>query len=182
MTDKTQEKYDIIKFSKLFNETWYKTQYLKNSSENPIQHYINVGCDKNFNPSPEFNTKWYLEENPDVKKVGMNPLVHYILYGRKEGRLPNESFDWKTKDSYTVILYSGLFDDEWFSKYYSLKNTNVNLIKYYLDYYLVYGLNPSPDFDSIWYLEENEDVKKVGINPFVHYILYGKKEGRLPKL
>ncbi len=179
MSDKN---YKIIKSSRLFNEKWYKNTYLKNTSEDPIKHYLEKGCKNNFNPSSEFNTKWYLDTNKDVKEIGMNPFVHYIVYGRKEGRLPNKSFDLKTKDSYALILYSGLFDEEWFSKYYSLENTNIDPIKYYLDYCLVYGLNPSPDFDSMWYLEEYEDVKKVGMNPFAHYILYGKKEGRLPKL
>ncbi len=35
-----------------------------------------------------FNSVWYLEENPDVAKSGMNPFDHYISYGKKEGRLP----------------------------------------------------------------------------------------------
>lgn len=181
MSDNTREKYDIIKSSKLFSENWYKSQYLKNSSEDPIMHYITTGCDNNLNPSPDFDTKWYLEDNPDVAKIGMNPLIHYILHGRKEGRMPNPSFDIQSKNAYDVILFSGLFDDEWFHKYYSL-DKNVNAIMYYLNYYSVYGLNPSQDFDSIWYLEENPNVKKIGMNPFVHYILHGRKEGRLPKL
>ena len=174
--------YKIIKSSNLFNEKWYTKEYLKNKTEDPIKHYIEKGVITNFNPSPEFNTKWYLEQNNDVKKAGMNPFFHFIVYGRKEGRLPNKSFNIMKKNSYDTILYSGLFDNEWFSKYYSLENADVDLIKYYLDYYLVYGLNPSRDFDSIWYLEQNNDVKKAGMNPFVHYIKYGKKEGRLPKL
>lgn len=111
----------------------------------------------------------------------MNPFVHYIEYGRKEGRLPNPSFDISKIDDYTAILYSGLFDEEWFSEYYSLKGTNIDLIKYYMGNYLIYGLNPSPDFDSMWYLEKYEDVKRNGINPLVHYAKYGKKEGRKPK-
>ncbi len=33
-----------------------------------------------------FDRNWYLKENPDVVKAGINPLLHYIKYGRKEGR------------------------------------------------------------------------------------------------
>lgn len=173
--------YEIIKLSKLFDETWYKTQYLENNDDDSIKHFIDIGCEKNYNPSPNFDTSWYLEKNKDVKKNGINPFVHYIEYGRKEGRLPNSSFDITKIDDYSAILYSGLFDEEWFSDYYSLKGTQVNLVRYYMENYLHYGLNPSPDFDSMWYLEKYEDVKKNGINPFVHYIKYGKKEGRKPK-
>lgn len=176
------DEYNIIKSSKLFNEQWYKENYLKDNSKDPIKHYLDEGWKNNLNPSPEFNTKWYLEKNPDVKKAGINPLVHYIQYGRKEGRLPYETFDSTLKEPYDIVSFSELFDRKWFAKYYSLENTNVDLVKYYLDYYLIYGLNPSPNFDSIWYLDTYPDVKKAGMNPLVHYIKYGKKEGRQPKL
>ena len=173
--------YEIIKLSRLFDEKWYAAQYLNNETDKAIKHYIDVGWEKNYNPSPQFNTSWYLESNNNVKKNGMNPFVHYIEYGRKEGRLPNPSFDIQKIDDYSAILHSGLFDEDWFSEYYSLNRNSVNLVVYYMTDYITYGLNPSPDFDSMWYLEKYEDVKKNGINPFVHYIKYGKKEGRLPK-
>lgn len=173
--------YEIIKLSHLFDETWYSQKYLNGKPDDPIKHYINIGCKNNYNPSPQFDTAWYLEKNDDVRKKGINPLVHYIKSGRKEKRLPNPSFDIKKVDDYTAILYSGLFDEEWFSEYYSINDPSVDLVMYYLNDYLNYGLNPSPDFDSIWYLEKYDDVKKSGMNPFAHYIKNGKKEGRKPK-
>ena len=39
-----------------------------------------------------FNRKWYLDNNPDVKASGMDPIIHYLQYGRKEGRLPSKDF------------------------------------------------------------------------------------------
>ena len=173
--------YEIIRTSYLFDDKWYSKKYLKGKSDNPIKHYVEIGYKGDFNPSPHFNNQWYLKKNPDVKNKGVIPLVHYILHGRKEGRLPNPSFNFEKLDEYNTILYSGLFDEEWFSKYYSLDKSRVNLVKYYVEDYLNYGLNPSPDFDSMWYLEKYDDVKKSKLNPFVHYIKYGKKEGRKPK-
>lgn len=173
--------YGVIKSSHLFDEKWYLQTYLENKPQDPIKHYVDVGCKNNCNPSRHFNTAWYLENNPDVKKSGMNPFVHYILHGKKEGRAPNASFDIDKLDDYAAIQHSGLFDEEWFSKYYSLNKSTVDLVQYYVNDYLNYGLNPSPDFDSMMYLEKYEDVKKSGMNPFVHYIKYGKKEGRKPK-
>lgn len=173
--------YRTIESSNLFDKKWYLEKYLNNSNEDPIKHYLTEGWKQNYNPSPDFDTKWYLERYSDVKKDGINPFVHYIKFGMKEKRLAKPSFDSNNKSAYQVILESGLFDSEWFAKYYSLEGTNVNLIKYYIDYCEVYGLNPSQDFDSMWYLDKYDDVKKNGINPFVHYILYGKKQGRQPK-
>lgn len=176
-----EDNYRIIKSSFLLDKEWYAKQYLKDSNEDPIKHYVEKGVSENLNPSEDFDTKWYLEKYPAVKNEGYNPLVHYILYGRKEGRLPKEGFKLDTSNPYKVITHSGLFNSEWFAKYYSLEGTDVDLVKYYLDYCEVYGLNPSPDFDSVWYLDKYPDVKKNGYNPFVHYLLYGKEEGRIPK-
>lgn len=35
-----------------------------------------------------FDARWYLETYGDVAADGMNPLWHYLRYGRHEGRRP----------------------------------------------------------------------------------------------
>ena len=35
-----------------------------------------------------FDSEWYLENNPDVKEAGIDPLLHYSLHGLNEGRSP----------------------------------------------------------------------------------------------
>lgn len=40
-------------------------------------------------PKPGFfDANWYLARNPDVAAAGMEPLRHYMRFGRAEGRLP----------------------------------------------------------------------------------------------
>jgi len=34
----------------------------------------------------EFDAQKYLRVNPDVAEVGVDPVQHYLLFGRKEGR------------------------------------------------------------------------------------------------
>lgn len=34
-----------------------------------------------------FNEKWYLANNPDIKKDEIDPYKHYIIHGKQEGRL-----------------------------------------------------------------------------------------------
>ena len=36
---------------------------------------------------------WYLTRNPDVARVGIEPLAHYLRYGEQEGRKPSPWFD-----------------------------------------------------------------------------------------
>lgn len=38
--------------------------------------------------SPFFDAEYYLEHNPDVKASGMDPALHYLRNGWKEGRIP----------------------------------------------------------------------------------------------
>ncbi|WP_138918904.1 hypothetical protein [Nitrospirillum viridazoti] len=40
------------------------------------------------------------------------------------------------------------------------------------------GRNPSSTFDTAYYLAANPDVAEAGVNPFWHYIVAGKGEGR----
>ena len=40
-----------------------------------------------------FDSKYYLKENPDVKKAKINPIFHYLTIGWKEGRNPSPFFN-----------------------------------------------------------------------------------------
>lgn len=55
----------------------------------PLVHYLEFGVQEKRNPSASFDTKYYLDSNPDVRRAGLNPLVHYCLYGQSEGRSPS---------------------------------------------------------------------------------------------
>jgi glycosyltransferase involved in cell wall biosynthesis len=49
-------------------------------------HYLVEGWRRGYNPSPGFHTAYYLDRHPDVARAGMNPLLHYALFGRQERR------------------------------------------------------------------------------------------------
>lgn len=42
-----------------------------------------------------FNKSWYLSQYPDVAESKMDPVLHYVLHGASEGRLPYPNFDAK---------------------------------------------------------------------------------------
>ncbi|MDS0860105.1 hypothetical protein NUV25_20575 [Burkholderia pseudomultivorans] len=39
-----------------------------------------------------FDAEWYLQEYPDVAESGQDPILHYLIFGAKEGRRPSASF------------------------------------------------------------------------------------------
>jgi Methyltransferase domain len=90
----TARKYvKLIEKSGLFDAEWYKARYpdlnaSKKARNNPALHYYLFGGFEARDPSDKFNSGWYLQQNPDVIEAGINPLVHYLLHGKAEGRLP----------------------------------------------------------------------------------------------
>jgi len=81
----------LLKKSGLFDEEWYLAEYTDVASAgvvDPVVHYLRYGAAEGRNPSPHFDTRFYLESHPDVAAAGLNPLVHFVKFGREEGRKP----------------------------------------------------------------------------------------------
>ena len=78
----------LIAGSDLFDATWYRrtctTPIIDESSA--VRHYLRIGGFAGLPASPRFDSRAYLVENLDVAAAGVNPLVHYLRHGRREGR------------------------------------------------------------------------------------------------
>ncbi len=116
---------DAISRSGLFNYVWYKEKYLSSdlSSSECFEHFIFFGIQNNYSPGPEFDVKYYLSSNPDLKKGELCPLLHYIAFGKSEGRFANEGEEWKdglvlTKDALENLAdrYGHEFGDHSYGK------------------------------------------------------------------
>jgi|GEM_PF-500367 len=59
-----------------------------------IQHFLRVGGLKGLNPVPiGFDSTWYMNQHPEVKEQGKNPLIHWLETGWKRGYDPAPEFD-----------------------------------------------------------------------------------------
>ena len=74
----------VIERSQYFDKKWYSEKY--GIEGDPARHYLEEGWLKEYDPSMKFSTKDYLINNPDIK--GINPLLHYEVFGKNEGRRP----------------------------------------------------------------------------------------------
>jgi glycosyltransferase involved in cell wall biosynthesis len=77
----------LVRESGVFMERWYRSTYALAPRIDPIEHYLYIGIHANHRPNPFFDGNHYLERNGDVGRAGMNPLMHYVLYGAKQLRL-----------------------------------------------------------------------------------------------
>lgn len=106
------------------------------------------------------DSKFYWEKYEDVKKRKVDPVSHFVRYGHKENRMPNQYFD--------TALYRSMFDI----------NKDVNPL---LDYYLNqehHLRRTSEFFDGRIYCHLHKDVANEKINPLEHYLKYGVRENR----
>jgi len=183
----------LIQESELFDAGWYIKYYGLDlgNKEAAVQHYLKYGVEKGLNPSVRFDANLYLARNPDIKRAGVNPLLHYLKFGRNEGRAfepvttrptaainPADNPDIGITDI-RLIENSAYFDADWYIQYYGLKlSGTTSAAKHYLENCPGGPYSPSPAFDSRSYLSKHDDVKLSGVNPLLHYIKYGIREKR----
>ena len=96
---------------------------------------------------------YYLAQNPDVAAAGVDPYLHYALYGWKEGRNPDALFD---------------------TSYYLKQNPDVaaagvDPLQHFIEYGASEGRQPSLLFDDGKYLAANPSVAANGENPLEYY-------------
>ncbi len=140
-----------------------------------VWHYLQQGAALGLSPGPLFDGPWYLANNPDVAKAGLNPLLHYLDSGHVEGR---PTCPVAAPELVAQIGASDLFDAEW---YQATQAPEVGLDKaaqHYLQEGAARGLSPSSLFDGPWYLANNPDVAAAGLNPLLHYLDSGIFEKR----
>lgn len=142
-------------------------------------HYAKYGWREGRDPSPGFSTKGYLATHPKVALSGINPLLHFIQSGASGKTAPVQEVG-PCPDAVLVLVeehldaafYVANLDDE-------LPPT-VSAAAHYCRTGWRKGIDPAPDFSTSYYLMTNPDVRESGINPYWHYLIAGKEEGRLP--
>ena len=139
-----------------------------------LQHYLSYGQGEGRAPAPgvpggqavdylnrPFNDQQYLALNPDVAQVIANRQFtgtgreHYLTSGQSEGRAPS------------AVANRG-------SSITSPSYYNTNPVG--VDYANIFG---APLFDRAAYLNQNPDVAAAGVDPYQHYLDYGRSEGRI---
>ena len=87
-----KEMYSLFRDSSLFDSGWYKSQLRGFAKlQDPVWHYIYIGWLRGLSPSRLFDPDYYTAKYGDLRRARVNPLHHYLTYGRDEGRLPLRS-------------------------------------------------------------------------------------------
>lgn len=156
----------IIRNSGLFDASWYLSTYHElglTSEEDALLDFASRGWRAMRNPNADFSTRYYLEQNRDVGAADLNPLVHYVAAGDREGRQP-----------------SPLLDVAWYREAHGIDADAQTCLAHYRAHKQDRRVSPTPYFDPDFYLDSYPDVAQSDAHPFEHYMNWGHREGRNP--
>lgn len=153
-----------------FDEAYYAAQLktIDFSAASPLLHYALFGWRRQIDPCASFSIRDYMLSYPDVRAANIDPFFHFLAHGKKEGRQPTR----RIRDE--II---NCFDID----FYLRQNPplyGVDPADHFVAFGWRQGYNPHPDFDVKYYVRMNPDVAKANVNPFWHYVVAGKAEGR----
>lgn len=168
--------YMIVKKSKYFDIDYYnkRNQDVEKNGIDPIKHYISVGWKEGRATYPGIDWKHYAFDNSLGDDV--NPLIHYEMNKDHVTITVTPANEIEYLKNLVRNSNLDLFNDDWYSKEYKILDTDP------LEHYILEGwkkgYNPSPFFDTEFYLSKYDDVKYANVNPLLHYINNGYYEGR----
>ena len=78
--------YTQVAESGLFDAEFYRRMVPVLGEVDPVSHYLLWGYRAFLDPSPDFSSAEYYIVNADAQSAGINPLHHWLAWGRSEGR------------------------------------------------------------------------------------------------
>jgi GT2 family glycosyltransferase len=175
-----EEIIEKINSSGLFDRDFYQeTNSDIHPSIDPVVHYVRVGSSEGRRPNRFFDPLAYLAADPAIAIAGYEPLLHFILYGREEGRGRLFDLDSSMREEKPgIIRFLGDFDYQSYREKSGISD-DVDPIEHYIEEGWKQGIAPNSWFDPAFYLARYEDVLDAKTEPYTHYIVCGRGEDRI---
>jgi hypothetical protein len=162
------------------------TLFGKNEGRFANQYYFNIDFYKN---NPDFDIDFYKAYYPDLQHLdSYNLMLHYTLFGKKEGRVIKQEFDidfYKHNPDFDIDFYKEYYPDlQHLDSYnlmlhYTLFGKKEGRIENKSDFNIDFYKN-NPDFDIDFYKAYYPHLRHLdSYNLMLHYTQSGKNEGRL---
>jgi hypothetical protein len=147
---------------RLFDPAWFHARYRVNGV-NSFLSYLSDPRQRLARPSPLFWPRWYARQH-GMQRSPEHPFVSYLRSEREQSPHPlidvdylrTQAESWPNSWPEHGVALAYLADPERFR------------------------LKPHPLFDGAWYLDNNPDVARAGMNPLHHYLYFGSAENRAP--
>lgn len=157
----------------------------------PAEHYHLEGWRLGRDPRPDFSTTGYLALHRDIAHAGIDPFLHWLQAGRREGRIaprPGEDPErsWfatvrQRTDFLAALEGSGLFDPVWYvARHPEAAQHPGGPFGHFGDIGLAALHDPCALFSAAFYLASYPDIGAAKMNPLLHYLFHGGAEKRQP--
>jgi len=139
----------------------------------------------------DFDAAVYLDLYPDVATAGLDAETHYMVFGKTEHR------PYKREDASAGPSAAQLAAAQGVAPTLDVDQDATGHAQAAPAEPAIAGPQTSADdgttvatcvepelqdgFDAAYYLAHNADVREAGLDPYEHYMAYGKAEGRLPR-
>ncbi|MHB8788713.1 MAG: glycosyltransferase family 2 protein [Desulfobulbaceae bacterium] len=109
-----------------------------------------------------FDVRYYLANDPGLDSRYIDPLIHYLEAGWREGRKPNP-----------------LFDSSWYRELQP-QCAESDPLRHYIEQGWREGADPTPLFFTTWYAGQYPQSTRRGATPLRHYLRTGWQQGCRP--
>ena len=174
-----------------FDPDFYRAAYADVagfSDTEALDHFMRYGWREGRDPRPGFSTRAYLAARPDLQGTDINPFLDHIESGhatpapRAPGLLQAPPLEIQPPAPADLDAVRDSFDADWYrATYPDVEGDDEALMAHYMTEGWRQRRDPSPHFSTGDYLDLYADIDGSGSNPLLHYVLFGRYEGRRPK-
>jgi hypothetical protein len=85
---------ESIEPSPYFATAFYRKAAGGTGDLTPLGHFVAYGRARGLAPTPLFDRAWYLENNPDVRRAGFDPFLHFVRREIRKAARPHRFSIW----------------------------------------------------------------------------------------
>lgn len=164
---------DIIS-SGIFKDDFYRDQVAEARDLDEIElacHYFEFGQYRGISPSGEFDPEYYLRVNPDLRGVE-DPTLHYVENGKREGRSSSLAAHLIAEELDELAIEEGLIPQP------DLAPSDPDYLHALAVALRMLDRDPNY-FSGRYYFSRYPDIEGQPLHPLIHYLKYGRHEGRV---
>ena len=166
--DSDRENIELIRKSKYFDEKYYMLENPKIKGD-PCRHYYYYGWKEGKSPSFDFSNNFYLKNYKDVEDAGVNPLLHYLKFGKTENRLIEKDNGLTLKKVYEKVYSCAYFyktyiydtDIKRLNLFFDSIDSSIEELSELLEYVVSFCKQESYSFRIIYFTADFELLKEV---------------------
>jgi glycosyltransferase involved in cell wall biosynthesis len=169
---------ELLSASGIFDKNAYVKVAGEEARQDPIGHYLETGWRLGLEPNPSFPGALL---QPSFATLGTDEpaAITWFLLRSAGWSLPGTRDE--LEQTIARLRGTGLFDDAFYLAQLGALGIGLDPAIHYLTVGERMGLSPSAEFDTEYYAARNPDVIQAGTNALLHYVEWGRAEGRKPK-